>query len=160
MSPPSLRGAPLLRGRGRRAPRQPIIGLANDRHARRWRAGKPRVVEVAHHLLDEDELPESLAQVRDVLGERCGDDITVSTPELARPHRALQLGAQHAGRLLGDPYADQMNAIRKYVASRTLTQDDMSWNSTLLSPGDAVGDVAALRDRTVATWSYGAAPAS
>ena len=26
----------------------------------------------------------------------------------------------------GDPYADQMNAIKKYVASRTLTQDDLS----------------------------------
>ena len=47
----------------------------------------------------------------------------------------------------GDPYADKMNAIEKYVASRTLTQDDMTWNSTLLSPGDAVGDVAALREQ-------------
>ena len=45
----------------------------------------------------------------------------------------------------GDPYADQMNAIKKYVASRTLTQDDLTWNTTLLSPQDAVADVAALR---------------
>ena len=45
----------------------------------------------------------------------------------------------------GDPYADRMNAIKKYVASRTLTQDDMTWNSTLLSPDNAIGDVAALR---------------
>ena len=46
----------------------------------------------------------------------------------------------------GDPYADQMNAIKKYVASRTLTQDDLTWNnSTLLSPDDAVADIAALR---------------
>src|SRR6266566_4836286 len=46
----------------------------------------------------------------------------------------------------GDPYADQMNAIKKYVASRTLTQDDLTWNNTtLLSPEDAVGDIAALR---------------
>src|SRR3984957_16448322 len=30
----------------------------------------------------------------------------------------------------GDTYADQMNAIKKYVASRTLTQDDLSWNNT------------------------------
>ena len=29
----------------------------------------------------------------------------------------------------GDPYADQMNAIKKYVASRTLTQDDLTWNN-------------------------------
>jgi dihydrofolate reductase len=45
----------------------------------------------------------------------------------------------------GDPYADQMNAIKKYVASRTLTQDDLTWNTTLLSPDHAVADVAALR---------------
>ncbi len=47
----------------------------------------------------------------------------------------------------GDPYADQMNAIKKYVASRTLTRDDMTWNSTLLSPDDAIADIAALRAR-------------
>jgi dihydrofolate reductase len=47
----------------------------------------------------------------------------------------------------GDPYADQMNAIKKYVASRTLSEDDMTWNSTLLSPEHAVADIAALRGR-------------
>ena len=45
----------------------------------------------------------------------------------------------------GDPYADQMNAIKKYVASRSLTAADMTWNSTLLSAADAIGDVAELR---------------
>jgi dihydrofolate reductase len=45
----------------------------------------------------------------------------------------------------GDPYADQMNAIKKYVASRTLTPADMTWNTTLLSADDAVADIAALR---------------
>jgi len=46
----------------------------------------------------------------------------------------------------GDPYADQMNAIKKYVASRTLTQDDLTWNNTtLLSSENAVADIAALR---------------
>src|ERR1700738_5342759 len=45
----------------------------------------------------------------------------------------------------GDPYADQMNAIKKYVASRTLTQDDLTWNTTLLSPENAVADIAKLR---------------
>ena len=47
----------------------------------------------------------------------------------------------------GDPYADQMNAIEKYVASRTLTEADMTWNTTLLAPADAVGDIAKLRAR-------------
>src|SRR5215210_1594384 len=46
----------------------------------------------------------------------------------------------------GDPFADTMNSIKKYVASRTLTQNDLRWNnSKLLSPDDAIGDIAALR---------------
>jgi SAM-dependent methyltransferase len=32
----------------------------------------------------------------------------------------------------GDPYADAMNAIPKYVASRSLTDADMTWNSLQL----------------------------
>jgi len=55
----------------------------------------------------------------------------------------------------GDPYADQMNAIKKYVASRTLTQDDLTWNTTLLSADDAVGEIAALRGQEggdLVTW--------
>jgi dihydrofolate reductase len=46
----------------------------------------------------------------------------------------------------GDPYADQMNAIKKYVVSRTLTADDLTWANTTLLPGDtALADIAALR---------------
>src|SRR4051812_46553541 len=49
----------------------------------------------------------------------------------------------------GDPYADQMNAIRKYVVSSTLTEDDLTWNNTTLLPGDrALAEIAALRGRT------------
>ena len=50
----------------------------------------------------------------------------------------------------GDPYADQMNAIPKYVASRTLTADEASsrWNNTTLLGGeDALGAVRQLRER-------------
>jgi dihydrofolate reductase len=48
----------------------------------------------------------------------------------------------------GDPFADRMNAIPKYVASRTLTQDDLTWtNSTLLAAGDAIAAVRELRAR-------------
>jgi dihydrofolate reductase len=41
----------------------------------------------------------------------------------------------------GDPYADQMNAIRKYVVSRTLSADEASsrWNNTTLLDGGADG---------------------
>jgi dihydrofolate reductase len=48
----------------------------------------------------------------------------------------------------GDPFADQMNAITKYVASRTLSQDDLHWNNShLLDPADAVGAIRDLRER-------------
>jgi dihydrofolate reductase len=47
----------------------------------------------------------------------------------------------------GDPYADQMNAIKKYVASRTLTEADLTWNNTTLLPADdAVRAIGQLRE--------------
>src|SRR5919112_1124438 len=36
----------------------------------------------------------------------------------------------------GDPFADKMNAIPKYVASRTLNQDDLTWSRSTLLPAD------------------------
>jgi dihydrofolate reductase len=48
----------------------------------------------------------------------------------------------------GDPFADRMNAITKYVASRSLTQDDLTWSgSELLPADDAIGAIRALRER-------------
>jgi dihydrofolate reductase len=55
----------------------------------------------------------------------------------------------------GDPYADQMNALPKYVASRTLTDADMEWNSTLLPADGAVDAVRELREqdgRDILVW--------
>jgi dihydrofolate reductase len=49
----------------------------------------------------------------------------------------------------GDPFADQMNAIPKYVASRTLSADEAAsrWNNTTLlgGGGDALEPIRALR---------------
>ena len=46
----------------------------------------------------------------------------------------------------GDPCADRMNAIKKYVVSRTLRQDDLHWtNSTLLPADDPLDTVRRLR---------------
>jgi dihydrofolate reductase len=48
----------------------------------------------------------------------------------------------------GDPYADSMNAITKYVASRSLAQDDIAWNNThLLDPADAIGAIRGLKEQ-------------
>jgi dihydrofolate reductase len=47
-----------------------------------------------------------------------------------------------------DPFADRINGITKYVASRTLTEADLTWaNSHLLPADDAVGAVRDLRER-------------
>jgi dihydrofolate reductase len=50
----------------------------------------------------------------------------------------------------GDPYADQMNAITKYVVSRTLSAEEASsrWNNTRLlsgGDGDAIEAIRSLR---------------
>lgn len=50
----------------------------------------------------------------------------------------------------GDPFADQMNAIPKYVVSRTLTTEDASsrWNNTtLINDEDVFGAIRQLRSR-------------
>ena len=46
-----------------------------------------------------------------------------------------------------DPFAERMNQFRKYVASRTLSQDDLTWaNSILLPADDAIGAIRRLKD--------------
>ncbi len=46
----------------------------------------------------------------------------------------------------GDPFADRMNEIPKYVASRTLSHDDPTWpGSRLLPAEDAIGAIRELR---------------
>ena len=53
---------------------------------------------------------------------------------------------QRAGK---DPFADRLNAITKYVASRTLSDGDLTqWNnSRLLPPDDTLGAIAELKTR-------------
>jgi dihydrofolate reductase len=49
----------------------------------------------------------------------------------------------------GDPFADQMNAIKKYVASRTLTAEEAAsrWdNTTLVGGEDTIGVIRRLRE--------------
>ena len=55
----------------------------------------------------------------------------------------------------GDPYADAMNAIGKYVVSSTLTEADLTWNSKLIPAERAVEEIAALREQDggdLITW--------
>jgi dihydrofolate reductase len=45
----------------------------------------------------------------------------------------------------GDPFADKMNELPKYVASRTLRDDDMEWNTSLLPADRTMAAVGELR---------------
>ena len=48
----------------------------------------------------------------------------------------------------GDPFADRMNELPKFVVSRTLTEADLGWaNSTLLPADDLLGAIGDLRAR-------------
>jgi dihydrofolate reductase len=76
------------------------------------------------------------------------DEVMKGTDALLFGRRTWQAMAGAWPDRAGDPYADRMNSLPKYVASRTLTQDDLTWsNSTLLPADDAMGAVSELRAR-------------
>ena len=75
-------------------------------------------------------------------------EVMATTEALLFGRRTWQtMAAAWPGRA-GDPFADRMNEIPKYVASRTLTQHDLTWTgSTLLPAHDVIGAVRELRAR-------------
>jgi dihydrofolate reductase len=74
------------------------------------------------------------------------DEVMQGTDALLFGRRTWQTMAAAWPRRAGDPFADRMNEIPKYVASRTLSQEDLDWNnSTLLAPDDVLGAVGELR---------------
>ncbi len=74
------------------------------------------------------------------------DEVMQGTEALLFGRRTWQTMAGAWPGRAGDPFADRMNEILKYVASRTLTQDDLDWsNSTLLPADDVIGAVRRLR---------------
>jgi dihydrofolate reductase len=83
----------------------------------------------------------------DVMGPAI-DETMASTEALLFGRRTWQtMAAAWPGRA-GDPFADRMNGIPKYVVSRTLTASDLDWNnSTLLPSDDVVGAIKGLKAR-------------
>ena len=76
------------------------------------------------------------------------DQVMETTDALLFGRRTWQTMAAAWPARAGDPFADRMNEIQKYVASRTLTQQDLGWsNSTLLPADDVPGAVRELRSR-------------
>ena len=83
----------------------------------------------------------------DAMGAAIGE-VMAGTEALLFGRRTWQTMAGAWPERAGDPFADRMNEIPKYVASRTLTQDDLTWtNSTLLPAGDALAAIRELRAR-------------
>ena len=74
-------------------------------------------------------------------------EVLASTDALLFGRRTWQTMAAAWPDRAGDPFADTMNAMPKYVASTSLGPDDLTWaNTTLLGGGDAIGAVRQLLD--------------
>ena len=81
----------------------------------------------------------------EVMGPAISEGMTTAEALLFGRRTWQGMAAAWPGRA-GDPYADQMNAIKKYVVSGTLAEADLTWNNTMLIPGErGVAEVAALR---------------
>ena len=85
----------------------------------------------------------------EVMGQAIGEDMA-RTEALLFGRRTWDVMASAWPDRAGDPFADQMNAIPKYVVSRTLTADDAAsrWdNTTLIGGDDALGEIRRLKDQ-------------
>ena len=83
----------------------------------------------------------------ETMGPAIGEGMA-GTQALLFGRRTWAVMAEAWNRRAGDPFADQMNAIDKYVVSSTLTEADIDWNGTTLIPGEgAMEAIAALREQ-------------
>ncbi|WP_371615521.1 dihydrofolate reductase family protein [Streptomyces sp. NBC_00454] len=72
-------------------------------------------------------------------------EVTTKAEALLFGRRTWQTMAGAWPERAGDPFADQMNSIPKYVVSATLGESDLTWNNTTLIPGaDAVARIREL----------------
>ena len=78
------------------------------------------------------------------------DEVMAQTEALLFGRRTWEVMASAWPARAGDPFADRLNAIEKYVVSRTLSAEDAAarWtNTTLIGGGDAIGAIRDLRER-------------
>lgn len=81
----------------------------------------------------------------DTMG-RVIDEVMETTEALLFGRRTWQTMAAAWPERAGDSFADRMNEMPKYVASRSLAQAELTWsNSTLLPPDDVIGAVREIR---------------
>jgi dihydrofolate reductase len=83
----------------------------------------------------------------DVMGAAIGD-ASEKTEALMQGRRTFQVMAGAWPDRGGDPFADWMNSVPKYVVSNSLADADITWKPTTIIRGaDLVKDVSALRER-------------
>ena len=75
------------------------------------------------------------------------DEALQSTEALLFGRRTWRVMADAWPGRAGDPFADRMNELPKYVASRSLSEGDMEWNSELLPKDDVFSAVRGLREQ-------------
>ncbi|WP_326594940.1 dihydrofolate reductase family protein [Streptomyces sp. NBC_01803] len=75
------------------------------------------------------------------------DDAMTGAEALLFGRRTWQTMAAAWPARAGDPFADRMNAIPKYVVSQTLGDDQLTWHNTTRIPGEeAVARIQKLRE--------------
>jgi len=72
------------------------------------------------------------------------DDVLNKAGALLFGRRTWQTMAAAWPERAGDPFADRMNAVPKYVVSATLRDDELTWTNTTRIPGDQA--VARIRE--------------
>jgi len=84
--------------------------------------------------------PEVMGPVIDEFAER-GD-------ALLQGRRTYQVSAAAWPKRHGNPFADWINAVQKYVVSNTLSAADLTWQpATVIGGGDLVREVSAMRSK-------------
>ena len=83
----------------------------------------------------------------EVMGAAMGE-LSERTDALLQGRRTWQVMAGAWPDRKGDPFADWMNSVQKYVVSDTLSDADITWKPTTIIRGaDLVNEVSALRDQ-------------
>jgi dihydrofolate reductase len=84
----------------------------------------------------------------DVMGSAI-DEASKRVGALLQGRRTWQVMAGAWPNRAGDPFADWMNSVQKYVVSDTLTEDDTAaWApTTIIRGGDLVKEISALREQ-------------
>ncbi len=87
----------------------------------------------------------------DVMGPAISDGMRAAEVLLFGRRTWQAMAAAWPGRA-GDPYADQMNSIKKYVVSSTLSDADLTWSNTSLIPYAGIAELRGREGGDVLVW--------